>query len=292
LLPILCLWANLHGSVTLGATVVAGYGLLASLRTRRRLPLVLCMAPLNVFASPYALELPRYYRTMLLNPPFAGAIVEWNRTTPMNAPTFFVVAALVAVVVWRRRRMVLPVEWLLLTLTGAAALTATRLTPWFGLTALAILPPLTTRRLGPTPAGRPAAWITTALGLLIAGALVSVGRHDYRQAPQTSGDLSPVVAALRLQPPTARVLSDLQFADWVLWQAPKLRGHVAYDARPEVLTRQQFVDDVLPFERMTTGWRTAVQPYTLVVTTNASRARMHGWRTVAADGDLVLLHRG
>jgi len=78
LLAVLCLWANVHGSVTLGAAVVSVHALVAVIRTGlRRLPLaLLILAPLTIFASPYAVDLPGYYRTMLLHPPFGHQIVE------------------------------------------------------------------------------------------------------------------------------------------------------------------------------------------------------------------------
>src|SRR5438067_1598905 len=52
-LPLLCLWANIHGSVVLGSGLVAAHGLQSLLRTGRRpLPAaLLVLAPLTVLAS-------------------------------------------------------------------------------------------------------------------------------------------------------------------------------------------------------------------------------------------------
>ena len=71
-LPLLVLWANLHGSVIVGAALVAGYGLIelagslwAKPRTVHARSLVLLLAPwLCMLASPYATSLPHYYRTI------------------------------------------------------------------------------------------------------------------------------------------------------------------------------------------------------------------------------------
>ncbi|HZT15040.1 MAG TPA: hypothetical protein VFA19_03760 [Gaiellaceae bacterium] len=289
--PTLCLWANLHGSVTLGAAIVAAHALQALVRTgRRRLPLVLlASAPASIFASPYALELPGYYRMMLLHPPYGHDIVEWERTTPSIAPLFFALAGVVALAVLLRRKRLGPAEWVVLGVTFAAALTAVRITPWFGLAVLAVVPPLTTRRLGVHDLRGVGATVTAgALVAGVLGGLAWMARQDY------AGPAN-VAAALRAEPPTARVLANLTLADWALWEAPNLRGRVAYDGRPELLTRREFVDVAVRFERFRAGWARAVQPYTVIVTNRAIAQRLvashRGWRAVRRDGGIVLVER-
>ncbi len=290
-IPALCLWANIHGSVTLGAAVVAAHALQALVRTgARRLPLAtLLLAPASIFASPYALELPRYYRTMLLDPPYGHDIVEWQRTTPANAPVFFALAGLTALIVLARRRRLRPVDWVVLGVTCAAALSAVRITPWFGLALLAVVPPLTTwrRRTGDLR-GAGAALTAAALVAGMLAGLAWIARTDY-EGPRS------VVAALRAEPRTVRVLADLPVADWVLWQAPQLRGRIAYDGRPELLTRREFVDDAVRFERFTPGWEQAVRPYTLIVTDTAIAERLvasrRGWKPIRQAGGVVVLER-
>jgi hypothetical protein len=109
MLPLLCLWANIHGSVVLGSALVSAHGLQSLLRTgRRRLPAVLlALAPLTVLASPYALSLPRYFHTMLIAPPYGRHIAEWQRTTPSTAPLFFGVAGVCAMLICVRGRRLL-----------------------------------------------------------------------------------------------------------------------------------------------------------------------------------------
>src|SRR4051812_10295473 len=89
-LPILCLWANVHGSVVLGALVVSAYGVQALVRNgwHWRAAALAALAPAAVFASPFALRLPAYHKVMLFNPPYGHEIVEWQRTTPsgLTAP--------------------------------------------------------------------------------------------------------------------------------------------------------------------------------------------------------------
>ncbi len=73
--PILVVWANLHGSVALGAMLAMLLGAVELLRTSRarlapgRPPLV--AAPLCLLVTPYSpVAMARYYRTLLVDPPF------------------------------------------------------------------------------------------------------------------------------------------------------------------------------------------------------------------------------
>ena len=93
-LPLLVVWANLHGSVILGAA------------SRRRPrgdraaraagcvgPLVLVVfAPLCILASPYVTKLPAYYKLMLVDAPFSATLREWQWSKP-SGTTFFSLAS-------------------------------------------------------------------------------------------------------------------------------------------------------------------------------------------------------
>jgi len=289
LLAVLCVWANVHGSVTLAAAVVCAHGLQSALRTGlRRLPVAVCLlAPATVLVSPYALELPGYYRTMLLHPPYGRQIVEWQRTTPTNAPLFFAIAGLALIVVAVARRRLAPAEWTILALTCAAALSAFRLTPWFGLAMLAIVPPLTSRR--PTPpefARLGPALVATLLLLALGAGLARSATRDY-DGPRD------LLATLQAEPASKRVYADLPLADWALWNEPGLRGRIAYDGRPELMTPAQFTD-VIRFARLAPGWPKAVRGYSLVITNHATAQRLisgRGWTPAASSNGIVLLQR-
>lgn len=287
-LPLLCLWANVHGSVLLGAALVSAHGLQSLFRTgRRRLPAaLLVLAPVTLFASPYAFELPGYYHTMLLAPPYGKQIVEWQRTTPSVAPLFFVVAGVCAFVIAARWRRLRPIDAIVLGLTFAGALSAVRLTLWFGIAALAIMPPLMRRSRPATSSDfiRPAAGLATAALLLTSVAGLAWGaRRDY------AGSRS-IAATLRSQPPTARVAASYTLADWVLWEAPNLRGRVELDARAELLKKQEwhYVDDFAP---------AIIRHYTLLVMKNRTiagrvmRAEPSSWRRIAGGHGVTLLER-
>src|SRR5437660_8882514 len=131
-LPILCLWANTHGSVVLGALLVMAYGLQPLVRTADRPAKLRALAwpllpPPALLASPYATSLPGYYRLMLLNSPFGREIREWQQSTPsgLTAVFFLLLAVAVVLVVTRRGRLGL-LDLLVLGLTVAAGLDALR----------------------------------------------------------------------------------------------------------------------------------------------------------------------
>ena len=92
----LVFWANIHGSVVLGAALVALRGLVlaaSSWRRRTWLPraATLVLAPwLCALASPYALELPGYYRRLFDNPILASSVSEWGPSSIRDQPVFFV----------------------------------------------------------------------------------------------------------------------------------------------------------------------------------------------------------
>jgi hypothetical protein len=281
-LPVLCLWANLHGSVVLAAAVVAAHGLQALLRRRgsRRISSALVLlAPAAVFASPYALELPGYYHLLLLNPPFARQIAEWQRTTPGTAPVFFAVAALCAVVVCARWRRLGLAEAVLLSVTFVGALGAVRATLWFGLVALAVMPPLT------SGVKKQAQLATIGATIVAAGTIAASVAGLAWIARQSYDGPARIVQTLRHQPRTTHVLADYLVADWVLWEAPNLRGRVEFDARAELLTPAQW-RDVMHFPAPITPGRLLLVTSQASVTRRLERERR--WKTLAAAGDIHL----
>src|SRR5215467_3637846 len=96
-LPLLVLWANLHGSVIVGSALVSAYALIeivqslwARPRTVPGRSLLLLVTPwLCVLASPYATSLPHYYRT-IFSSGFGTYVTEWAPTTLnfQNAPVY------------------------------------------------------------------------------------------------------------------------------------------------------------------------------------------------------------
>jgi hypothetical protein len=299
-LPLLCLWANLHGSAVLGVLLVMIFGIQAIVRAadppqRWRALACIVLSPLTLFASPYATSLPGYYRLMLVDPPFGREIREWHRTTPSGLTAVFFLLAAIAVVlaVTRRRRLGL-FDALILALALAVALEALRGIVWFGLACAALLPALATRRPGVVRFGGRAADLSAWAAVAVAvGAIVWVSaRSATAYTSRFPHALAPVVqaqTAWRKGP----VFADDSSADWLLWELPSLRGRVAYDVRFELLTKSQ-ISRLVAWDRLRPGWQSAIAGYSLVVAdprhVDALVAR-GGWRRLLSSSRVELAQR-
>ncbi|MGH3056289.1 MAG: hypothetical protein ACRDL7_15050, partial [Gaiellaceae bacterium] len=153
-LPLLVLWANLHGSVLLGCGLVALHGLISAVKERRpsARSLALLIAPwLCLFASPYALHLPAYYEKILFGSDFKHLITEWAPTTLgiVTAPVFLLVFG--GLWLMGRSWRSLPVyDQLAFVAIALVSFQAIRNIAWIALIALAVLPPLVDDLLGVT----------------------------------------------------------------------------------------------------------------------------------------------
>ena len=257
-LPALGVWANVHGSVVVGVALVVVY----ALRTRRWRYLA---APAAMFVSPYAPQLPGYYRQMLLDPSFGRYIAEWHRTTPSRlTAAFFTLALLAIVLVVRKRARLTLFDVLALALSGAVALEAIRGLVWFALAALALLPALATRRPVATRFDGRSATISAALTCAVVGAalVVVAVRPPRTYDTRVPASLAGVVRTHTLA--HQKVLADDATADWLLWQLPALRGRLAYDVRFEILTRAQ-IHRLLVWRNLEPGWEHVADGYSLVV---------------------------
>jgi hypothetical protein len=235
-LPLLVLWANVHGSVVLGVGVVGVYALAAA-RTPPRPRLWPYLAtPLTLFASPYAGHLAGYYRLMLFDNPFREYVPEWKPSTPAGiTAVFYVLVAVTVVVVARRRRSYHLGELAILALTCAAAALAIRNIVWFALAAAAILPVRTQGQTYRTAAAGAVA-IAAACVIPITAAIAVAKPASYWQG-EVSARASQAVGPLL--PARGAVLGDDRHADWLLWTFPRLRGRLVYDDRFELLKGPQ-----------------------------------------------------
>lgn len=242
-LPALAVWANLHGSVVLGAalTMVLAVALLVRGRgVESVLPLVLLAgAPLCVLATPYGWDIVAYYDLMLVDAPFAEILREWQWSSPSATTFFFYVLALSAVLLvtlprCRRRLNVYELAVLGATLVGAVQ--AVRGVIWFALACAAILPAaldgLLTRG---DPSARRANLVISSASLagLAVALLVTLARPaDWFADSWPEEHVNAVREATR--DPTSRLMATDGTADWLLWRIPDLRGRVAYDVRFEL----------------------------------------------------------
>ncbi len=158
-LPILVVWANIHGSVALAAMLTMLLGAVELVTSRGRSGLrsvaLLVLPPLAVLATPYGpIETARYYHLLLVDPPFPRELVTEWRSSDLGSDTvlFYALAAAALVVVALGRRNLTLFDFGTLALTFVGAVTAIRGIPWFGLTCMVLLPVALGRRLeGKTP---------------------------------------------------------------------------------------------------------------------------------------------
>jgi hypothetical protein len=277
--PILVLWANVHGSAATGALLVVLAGLSYGFDRRKDawqswLPRagMLCVAPIAcLVASPYALNLPDYYRAVLVNPGFRDYIHEWQPTTPgfQTAP-FYLLAFIAVWLIGRRGDRLSSFEKVLLVTTILIGLQSIRGVIWFAFAAFMLLP----RLLGggelkptvPTARLRFASGALAGLSVLVAAATVATVAAkpaSWFQQRYPEGALAAVQRAEATQP-QVRVFASTQYSDWLLLRAPELRGRIAYDARFELLPTYR-LRQLVDLRRQVQGWRNVIAPFGLFV---------------------------
>jgi hypothetical protein len=245
-LPLLVVWANVHGSVLLGAGLVTLAAAEAAVRRRdpRLIPLV--FAPTAAaLASPYGVELVRYYRQVLVNPSFGRYITEWQAPSIRQQTLFFVVALTATALVAARCSRFATSELIAFALTTIGGFLAVRNIVWFALLMLFLLP-----RSFEIDRGRHSneRHPRLNLALISLGALVVV-TLTVATASRSARALSPAYRPAALTAvrravalhPGAPIWSDEQFADWLLFNLPFARGRVVFDARFELLTGSEFI---------------------------------------------------
>jgi hypothetical protein len=311
-LPLVAVWANLHGSVLLGAGLVSLVGVIGLGRRLLGSPgapgtarsLALAAAPWAcVFASPYGPDLLGYYRLMLFESPVSKVIVEWQAPKPHGwYLIFFAVAAVtVALAVWQWRRLG-PYDLVVLAVTLGGSVRSGRGIVWFTLAVLVLLPVATDAlfRGGEAPFRRR---ISVILGVSAAtlltvalGAVASRPDSWYERLWPERAVRTVARAAAGAAGRTVVYPSD-KHADWLLWRLPALRGKVAYDVRFELLTAAELRSIVL-YKSRRRGWERVLDGYRVVVldpgdTTRHRRELVRmGWRSLYADDSIVVLRRG
>jgi hypothetical protein len=249
-LPLLVVWANLHGSVALGAGIVALYGVTRLRRAdaRRRAVLLVVGAPLCLLASPYGFHLVDYYRLMLLHPPLAGFVGEWRPPTVGATTAVFFVSAFAMTALWaRHQRALTSFERWALPLLLVGALTAVRNTVWFELAVAVSFARLLDAAWPSSAMSNGVRRVNLVLGSVATIAAVAVvATHLARPSSWFEEGASPAAAAAvaAAAGPGGIVLADDEHADWLLWEQPSVVGRVAYDVRFELFDRRQLVQIV------------------------------------------------
>jgi hypothetical protein len=305
-LPLLVVWANVHGSVALGAGLVAlrGLELLRHRGHRLRAVVLVVSAPLSLFASPYGDQLGAYYRLMLFHPPLASVVAEWEPASVSKTTSMFFVSAFVACVLWggHRRALTTFENWALPILL-ACGLIAIRNAVWFEL-ALALALPRLLNSVWPRQVA-PSRAIGRLNRVLAVGTLGLVGllvASQLAHAPALIGHSTPSSAAAtiaRAAGPNGLVLADQQHADWLMWKEPALVGHVAYDVRFELFTGPELTVLGLLNRGFHPLWRICGSQ-ARVVTFDGPEAEQtalrehvlaHGYRTIVRSAGLIAVRQ-
>jgi len=304
-LALLVVWANVHGSVALGALLVvllAAYELVTSRgRSWLRSGALAVLAPLAVLATPYGpLETARYYHLLLVDPPFAGRVTEWHWAEPaLNTLFFYVLAAItLPLVVWGRRRLTL-FDLAILALTFAGAVNAIRGIVWFALACMVFAPVAIGRSLESRNPGPPLRRLNLGISAVLAAALLAVAGSLFTRDESWFEEYWPreVVEAVRSEvQPGDRVFAPDRFSDWLLWKIPELRGRVAYDVRFELYDRE-FFDRLAEYNGEAGDWKSFAEGYRIVLVDETRRShtaeflREPGARVVYEGDEVTVVAR-
>lgn len=244
-LPLLALWANLHGSVVMAAGLTSLYGLTLLRRRGQRIraAALVAGAPLCVLATPYGFAVVAYYRLMLVSSPLTKYVHEWQAPSVQKLTGGLFLSAFALVALWARHpRAVTTFERWAIALLLLAAMTALRNAIWFELAAAITFPRLLDATWRVRPQNDAVRRVNLVLGMLAAtAACVFVVAQLARPQAWLQRDLPPSAAAAiaRAAGPSGVVLSDDVHADWLLWQQPSLAGRIAYDIRFELYSAQE-----------------------------------------------------
>jgi hypothetical protein len=246
--PLLVLWANLHGSVLLAAGLVSAYLLYRGIAMSRRglrkqaaayfsLAVVCALTPL---ATPYGPHIVTYYRELIGNPGVASAAPE-DRPPGLSDPTswlFFLPLALTVIVVVRTRlrRQHLPAPLVVAAFaTAVATIVASRNAVWFGITAAVLLGYAANSWLPSEPPrdGFLRGMAVAAASICALGIALLAGRGAASYETLTPLKALSAAAAYAGTHPGLRILADNAASSALLWHYPSLAGRVGYDARLE-----------------------------------------------------------
>jgi hypothetical protein len=304
-LPLLVGWANLHGSVVLGAILtmlLAGVELVRVRRFSWMPAALLVLSPLCVLASPYGTKLIAYYDLMLVDAPFAPILREWQWSKPSGTTALFWFLAIVAAAILASRRCrgrLTFYELAVLAVTFVGAVQAVRGVIWFALATAAILPVALDGFF--TRADVAAPKVNRAISLAALGGL-ALALVAFVARPSSwfvSSWPEPQLEAVRkaTRDPNTRLWATDGTANWLLWRIPDLRGRIAFDVRFE-LYDQATLDRIVQYGRRDGDWKTILDGYDLVVVpapANGEAARPllaePGSRLLFEDDELVVARR-
>jgi hypothetical protein len=314
-LPVLALWANVHGSVLLGIAVCVACLAVRGIESARARAWRLAAADAAVslaavatlFVTPYGGAMPSYY-ARVLGDPALRTIAEWQPASfaPLQLPFVVLLLGTLGVVCFACGRGArAPADALVAgVLLAGLATHAVRYQTWFALGVAPLLAAGLTHVRPGRGLQRPPRPIVAAGGaLLLAGVVISsalLARTPeatfarFVSQPAVRGSATYAAAH-----PGVRILADDVTGSELLWRYPALAGRVGYDARTEVYRPEDF----LRFARFLTvsgrSWTAATRGYGVVAVTCrlhpslcAALRRLDGWRVLADSGGGIVAVRG
>lgn len=314
--PLLVLWANVHGSVIVGAgmMMLAGLvGLVGSLRGGGRSLLhdvaLIAFTPLTLLATPYGTRLLSYFHDTFGNAEIAAIAPDWMpiKLEPVHFP-LFALAGLTAYLLGAERGRLSAFEELLIPILLLGAFAAERNLVWFALAALILVPQLLTQcRASEGGAGPPLVLALVVTAMVCAGVLAAAvrgaGASDRQVQSRFPSAAATVVARTAQRDPSLGLFVHPRYADWLLFGHPRLEGRVPFDIRYELLTpaelrrfrrfRDQVGED---------WWRSmgdarlivldsSERPLGVLPSTAAVLRRERGARQLLADHDVAIVLR-
>jgi len=253
LVPLLVLWANMHGSALLGTAIATAYllyrsGRMARLHQRRSASLyagLSAVAGLTVIATPFGFGVLHYYTAFVGNTAIGAADLEWNSPAFPRLGFFqFVVplALACASAIYARakgHRVSLLVTGAMV-LTAVAASLAMRNNVWLGIAAALLLAESAASWIPTQPYSIRFLRVLATAGAILA--VVGVGRLTGESSARFEV-LAPKsalrgTAAYARTHPCSLVLADILSVSALLWHDPWLAGRVAFDGRIEIYRPQ------------------------------------------------------
>jgi hypothetical protein len=314
-IPLLVLWANVHGSVLLGAGFVSLCATRRAWSARRRRDrrglvsyLLLALgAVLSVICTPYGFGVVRYYGSLIGNPELARNVAEWGPPS-LKSPdswAFFAVVIAVAVAVtigWRRGNRPQPELAIFGVITVGVAVTAFRNTPWFGVAGCLLAADMMAGRSVSRAPGvsfrRMLACVLAACALVAATGIALEPASQFEASiPGRAIDVSAHIAGSN---PRVLILADQVSAVGLLWLHPASLGQVAFDIRVEQYNQAELAAIFDFMGASESRWQRILSSYGVVVVSRKQHARLAeamtrqpGWRVVYTDATgVVLEHTG
>jgi len=286
--PILLVWGNLHGSVTLGVMCAMLYGVLLlfagfrcerwrGLANRRGLVFLLG-APLCLLVNPYGFSVVDYYSATMLNSQFSKLVTEWQPVTNYTviAVPFLLLAVATIYLLGRSGSRTPAFDQIVLVALALMAVFAVRNITWFGLGAMVLLPTTITvvrRSRSPAPRRRrlnlTIAWASIGLVAMFAAVTLTRPVRWFENTYPTRA--AAIVQRVLARSPWTKIFADVRFADWLVWHDPRLAGHLAYDTSLELLTPSQLASLSTLAQAIPPGGHDTIAPYSLLVLDPANK---------------------